>query len=189
MRLFVAIEIDAAARLAIADAQSRLRRRFGGRSGDPRWVHPDLMHVTLVFIGEADEARAGAVMRALATPLECCPFTLELGGLGIFPERGAPRVLWLGARSGAADAAALQRLVVDRLRPVAAVADESRPYHPHVTLARWRGRAPRSARDLAAGDGGVRAAVAVERAVLFASRQTAAGPAYTAMTYARLACP
>ena len=56
MRLFVAIDLDAAARASIADEQRRLAACTAG--GTPvRWVKPDQLHLTLVFLGEVQEAR------------------------------------------------------------------------------------------------------------------------------------
>jgi 2'-5' RNA ligase len=187
MRLFMAVELDEGTRAAVAAEQARLRRRVS----DPavRWVRPELMHLTLVFIGHVDDTRAAAIEESMSAPIALCPFDLQLGGSGVFPERGAPRVLWLGVRAGAAQMVALQERVAARLEPLGVPCD-ARLFHPHLTLARWKERGSRTSRDrLALPDAAVVATLHVSRATLFASKLSAGGPSYTAMTGATLSCP
>jgi RNA 2',3'-cyclic 3'-phosphodiesterase len=187
MRLFVAVELDQAARVAVASEQARLRRRAADAA--LTWVAPELMHLTLVFLGHVDDGCAAAIQQAIAAPVPLCPFDLQLGGIGVFPEHGPPRVLWLGARAGAAQAAALQRIIAARVERVGIPA-ETRPFHPHLTLARWKERAPRSVRArIVHAEAPPVASVHVNRATLFSSTLSNAGPSYTAMTHADLTCP
>jgi 2'-5' RNA ligase len=146
-RLFVAIDLSDAARQAIAAEQARIvaavvnvvnGANVGNvRSGAVRCVRPDHLHVTLAFIGDVAESRAAAIVEAWAAPLAAAPFEVAFGGVGVFPSRGAPRVLWLGLTSGAEEVGAVQRLVAARLEAIG-VAFEHAPFHPHLTLARWR---------------------------------------------------
>jgi 2'-5' RNA ligase len=152
-RLFVAIDLSDAARQAIAAEQERIvaavvnvvncENRVNRvnvanvRSGAVRCVRPDHLHVTLAFIGDVAESRAAAIVEAWAAPLAAAPFEVAFGGVGVFPSRGAPRVLWLGLTSGAEEVGAVQRLVAARLEAIG-VAFEHAPFHPHLTLARWR---------------------------------------------------
>jgi 2'-5' RNA ligase len=187
MRLFMAVELDDDARLAVAAEQARVRRRVDDAGA--RWVRPELMHLTLVFIGQVDDTRVPAFHAAMSTPVQLPPFRIQLGGVGVFPERGGPRVLWLGVRDGAAQAVALQRLVAERLEPLG-VRRETRPFHPHVTLARWKEQASRSIRDrVVHPEAPAVATVNVGRITLLASTLSARGPSYTAMTHALLSCP
>ena len=64
MRLFVATDLDAAAREEIAALQWRLVRRVPDQSS-LKWTKPDQMHLTLVFIGEADEALTAKLIVAM----------------------------------------------------------------------------------------------------------------------------
>ena len=65
-----------------------------------KWIRPEHMHLTLAFLGEIDPLRGAAVVDAMSQPIEAPPFAIAFGGLGVFPPRGAPRVLWLGLVSG-----------------------------------------------------------------------------------------
>src|SRR5262245_45604943 len=132
MRLFAAIELDEAARAAIAEEQQRLvelLRRHGATV--PRLVSAEHMHLTLVFIGEVADDRAPAIIDAAAAPIAMAPLGVGFGGIGAFPPRGAPRVLWLGIADGAPAVIELQAIVASRLEK-AGVPREDRPFHPHL---------------------------------------------------------
>ena len=185
MRLFVAIELDDRARAAIAEHQQHVQKVVGvGR--DRTWISPARMHLTLAFLGDVKEPHSSEVVRATASPLDVAPFTLALGGVGAFPPRGAPRVIWIGTTTGSAEAIAVQRIVAERLRGVG-VAVESRRFHPHVTLARWRGARPADRARIAAIDDEAEVArVHVDHVTLFESRLSPRGPTYTALARATL---
>jgi len=103
-----------------------------------RWVRAEGLHLTLHFFGELDEGRVGEVLAAVgpvaaATP----PFEIVLGGLGSFPPRREPRVLWLGVGGGGEPLGVLARACRARLGDAGFDVDE-RPYSAHCTLGRPR---------------------------------------------------
>jgi RNA 2',3'-cyclic 3'-phosphodiesterase len=186
MRLFIAIDLDDEARAAIADEQRRMKAAFDASRSSIKWVRPDHMHLTLVFLGEVQETRAPAIIDAMSQPVVQAPFDLAFAGIGLFPPRGAPNVLWVGAAAGEADSIELQRELADRLLRLG-IALEQRPFHPHLTLARWKtSRGADRSRALAAGRDGAIARVHVDHATLYQSRLSAAGPTYTALARATL---
>jgi 2'-5' RNA ligase len=186
MRLFIAIDLDEAARAAIADEQRRLKSVIGETRSAIKWVRPDHMHLTLVFLGEVAEAHAPAIVDAIGEPVTQAPFDLGLGGIGVFPPRGAPNVLWLGAAAGEKESIELQRELADRVQRLG-VALERRPFHPHLTLARWKtSRGADRARALAAGSDRAVATVHVDHTTLYQSRLSPAGPTYTPLARATL---
>jgi 2'-5' RNA ligase len=186
LRLFTAIELTDSARAAIAAEQQRVvegLRRAGGRL---RLVKPEQMHLTLVFIGEVAEERGAAITRVMAEDMPVAPFRLVLGGIGAFPSRGAPRVMFVGVVEGAVQAVDLHARVVARLAQ-ADVPPDARPFHPHLTLGRWRESRP-SDRPVSQARGEV-AAIDVAGVTLFQSRLSSTGPAYTRLAVAPLVCP
>jgi 2'-5' RNA ligase len=186
MRLFVAIDLDEAARESIAQEQHRLMRVFGRQERSLRWVRTDQMHLTLVFIGNVDEARADGIREMMGSELPLPPFVLAFAKTGVFPPHGAPNVLWLGVARGAEEAVELQRAVVDRLVPLG-VERERRPYYPHLTLARWRSsRSADRVRALEASRDEEVARVTVNAVTLYQSRLSPAGAAYVALAHAPL---
>jgi 2'-5' RNA ligase len=186
MRLFAAIELDEPARAAIAEEQRRLAERLREhRASLPRLVNAEHMHLTLVFIGEVAEDRAPAIISAAAEPIAVAPFGVGFGGIGAFPPRGAPRVLWLGVADGAPAVVELQEIVASRLEHVG-VPRERRPFHPHLTLGRWK---ESRASDRPRADETTPAMVArveVDAVALIQSRLSSKGPAYTVLARAVL---
>jgi 2'-5' RNA ligase len=186
MRLFIAVDLDDAARTAIAAEQKRIAAAMRDAKSSLRWVQPAHMHLTLVFLGEVSEPQAPGVVDAIGQPVAAAPFDMTLQGLGVFPSRGGPRAFWIGITEGASDLTNLQLEIARRVAGLGIVL-ESRPFHPHLTLGRWRQSRPSDRRHaLAAARPDVVARVAVAGATLYHSRISSAGPTYTALARANL---
>lgn len=110
-------------------------RRLRDRPGAPRWAGRDARHVTLAFFGEVPETRVPALVEALGF-LGAVGLHLRLAGAGTFPEKGDPRVLWVGVDGDVPALADLAGSVADAARAVGVPVDR-RPYRPHLTLGRW----------------------------------------------------
>ena len=186
MRLFVAVDLDDVARRAIGAEQRRLARGLDSDRSSLKWVDPDRMHVTLVFLGEIAEADGARVVEAIAPDLDAAPFVAAFEQLGVFPSRGAPRALWLGVSEGARELGDVYQQVKGRLQPLGIPLDE-RPFSAHLTLARWRRSRPSDrARALAMGRQAPVARVRVGHVTLYQSRLSSSGPTYTALARATL---
>ena len=175
-RLFVALEIGATALDRVADEQARLAETM--RESSLRWTKRDQLHITLVFIGEVSDDRAAQLVEIMRAPISQPPFRFELGGVGAFPPRGAPRALWIGVKSGAEQVIQLQSLIAGRLEDVG-VEREHRPFSPHLTLARWRESRPSDRPGTSATSSPTIARVDVNTVTLFQSRVSSAGSTYT----------
>jgi len=186
MRLFIAVDLDDAAREAIGAEQGRIASAMGKARGGLKWVKPDHMHLTLVFLGEVGEPQNAAVVAAMGRSIDGSPFHMALEELGVFPSHGAPRVLWIGITEGATQLAEMYQEIAARVA-TCGVALEARPFHPHLTLGRWRdGRSSDRRNALAAMEPGIVARVAVNGATLYHSRLSSTGSTYTALARARL---
>jgi 2'-5' RNA ligase len=138
VRSFVALELDAALRERLSELQKLLRPRLG----DVRLVRPDGIHLTLRFLGQAAPTQNAALPAPLAAAAGACSaFEARVAGVGTFPDRGSPRVLWLGLELP--EPALLLQQACERAARGAGFEPELRPYRPHLTLGRWRERAPR----------------------------------------------
>ena len=180
MRLFVAVEIGSRATQAAGAVVEELRRRAERLAPRARitWVAPERMHLTVAFIGDADEERAARVCRALAAGTGVPAFELTIAGLGAFPRTGQPRVLWAGLTAGRDALLRLERAVVGRLAE-AQIAPEPRAYNPHLTLARVREASGLRAHALFDGLGDEPiGTTAVDAITLFDSRLSSKGPTY-----------
>jgi len=142
VRTFIAIELDAAIRAKLTAAQDRLRQ-CGCRV---KWTKPEQMHLTLKFLGEIEPEQVDAVKRALAMACAAAePFEMALGGLGAFPPRGAPRVLWAGVSERAGALVALQERLEDELASLG-FGRERRGFQAHVTVGRVKDHQTRGLR-------------------------------------------
>jgi RNA 2',3'-cyclic 3'-phosphodiesterase len=125
-RLFVAIDFPAAIKLSLSGLCS-------GVAG-VRWVASENFHLTLRFIGEVDDATAAGIAAALVH-VEMPRFALRLAGVGQF----GGHTLWVGVE----ESAALTRLhaaIESELENIGLADADTRPYQPHVKLARSRRR-------------------------------------------------
>jgi RNA 2',3'-cyclic 3'-phosphodiesterase len=186
MRLFIAADVPDSVREALAGEQKRIAAALAGSGSSLKWVKPEHAHLTLVFIGNVEDARVPAVIDAIAADVDQGPFEAVFEGAGVFPPRGAPRVLWVGVGAGERELIALQHVLASRVAALG-LPIEDRTFHPHLTLARWReSRQSDRARALAAAPRGVVARAHIDGATLYQSRLSPAGPTYTALARANL---
>lgn len=140
MRIFCAVDLPDDVRAQAAAHISRLREAAGGEASPSKisWERAEKLHLTLKFLGELEAARVEAVTRAAKRAGEGVEkFSLTLAEAGAFPAHDNPRVLWLGLRDETRRLAALQ----ERLEEECARENfprETRPFHPHITIARIR---------------------------------------------------
>jgi RNA 2',3'-cyclic 3'-phosphodiesterase len=126
-RLFVAIDPPEEVRGALA--------AMGFGLPGAKWVAQEQLHLTLRFIGEVDGGAFRDIQEALAA-LRARPFLLRLKGVGHFPPRGQPRVLWAGVEP---NSSLLQlRNQVEKALVRTGLEPEHRKFAPHITLARLR---------------------------------------------------
>ena len=115
-------------------------RRLGGPADRVRWASPENVHLTLTFLGDVREEVLGDLHAALE---EVCaghaPFDVELAGLGAFPSAQRARVLWTGVGAGFEELRSLAADLDDAFAHLG-FGREERPYTPHLTLGRVRGR-------------------------------------------------
>ena len=147
------------------------------------------MHVTLAFIGNVPEATLADATAAATEAAETTPaFQLRVAGLGQFPERGRPHVVWLGFT----DPAPLIDLAERARRSLTArdVPFDAKPFRPHLTLARVREESDRiEVRDLTIALRSAKApeaAFAVDALQVIESTLSPKGPRYTARSTAAL---
>lgn len=130
MRLFIGIPLADVVREEIAAIVAELRR--GGE--ELRWSAPEAWHITLQFLGNADAKQLDCLKSSLGE-VHSPPLPVQLGALGAFERAG---VLFVDVEVQP-ELAALQQKVVAATAKCGFV-PEGRPFHPHITLARAKGR-------------------------------------------------
>jgi 2'-5' RNA ligase len=177
-RTFVALSLPD----PVARELGRWIDRLRARLPSIRWVDPARIHLTLAFLGDVPDRALPEVAAAVSAAARRAPaMTLEVSGLGAFPDPRRARVVWAGV--GGPGREALARLQADLAATLADVGfpgPAREPFTPHLTLG--RARAPRGV-DLTTA----RAAAADFRATQFdvteiftcASELRPEGPRYT----------
>jgi 2'-5' RNA ligase len=135
MRLFVALDIDAAIRERIARFLDGVREF----APDARWVRAQSLHLTLKFIGEQPDPKLETIQKALAD-IQSPATGLNFQGCGFFPTARSARVFWIGVEADE-HLAKLAGLVEHALEPLG-IKPEGRDFSPHLTLARGQSAAP-----------------------------------------------
>ncbi len=130
MRLFVAIPLAASAIGELSATAARLRSGEDGL----RWTAPESWHITLQFLGNAGPEQSKCLVAQLHK-LHLPPVPIRLEELGCFDRTG---VVFAGVRVSP-ELLLLQQRVTAATAPCGFVS-ESRPFHPHITLARGKGK-------------------------------------------------
>jgi 2'-5' RNA ligase len=182
MRLFVAVRLADTVVEAAASTARRLHRSLGGRV-DARWVAAEHLHVTVRFIGHVPDDRVNGVLDGLRPAFSIEPFDVGLGGSGVFPPSGPPRVIWVGLTKGQASLGAMRLELDRRLAPLGYEA-EGRAFDAHLTLARIKNierAAARPVREAVAALPPVDRQCQVAAATVFQSHLSPAGSTYEAL--------
>lgn len=127
-RLFVALDFP-------ETIQEQLLELYQYGIPGASWVDYEQLHLTLRFIGEVDGVQFSDIRESLAE-IEVSSFSLTLKGVGFFPPRKTPRILWVGVAAND-ELLQLQKKIERRLVAVG-ISPEKRKFTPHITLARLK---------------------------------------------------
>ncbi|MBK8902020.1 MAG: RNA 2',3'-cyclic phosphodiesterase [Anaerolineaceae bacterium] len=140
IRLFIAIDLPEVVKGALLSAAVLLGQ--GGQTGQRlpdgavRWVKPEQLHLTLRFLGDTAVSQLPILQDQLTRLTAQHPaFHLRQNGLGAFPNRKRPRVVWAGLAGELAALQAMQAELEDRVVALGWPREE-RPFSPHITLGR-----------------------------------------------------
>lgn len=125
-RLFVSIPLPAAIKAEV------------GRLAEPvagvRWVATDQLHLTMRFLGDVESERQDG-LAGLFRSIRVEPFLLPVEGVGAFPPRPPPHVVWVGIGSGHPRLFQLRQRLDDAVLAAGLEAD-LRTFHAHITVGR-----------------------------------------------------
>jgi RNA 2',3'-cyclic 3'-phosphodiesterase len=170
-RLFVAIRPPEPIRDLLIDAMDD--------SPDFRWQDDEQLHLTLRFIGEVDRPLANDVADALAQ-VRSEPFQIRVKDVGRFEQRNSG-ALWAGVEPKAPVAALAAK--IERACVGVGLEPEHRAFHPHITLARWKGRRSHEVQRFLERTGSLKSEpFAVDAFALFESHLSRHGAHYEAVS-------
>jgi 2'-5' RNA ligase len=133
LRSFIAVEIPAEIHRAITRSTASLQKALP--TPLVRWVEPQNIHLTLIFLGDVSPVNLELLAEALKVELTSHEsFSMSVGGLGAFPSSHRPRIVWVGLEAPAA-LTTLQHGVETVAARIGYIPEE-RPFSPHLTIGR-----------------------------------------------------
>lgn len=136
LRLFVAADLPPDLLAALDESLASLRS--SPEFATARWTVPANQHVTLKFLGWVDAGTVDPVLESLAAVASSHELAaITVTGLGAFPSERRARVLWAGLHDPAGLLSALASDLDRALTPLG-FEPETRPFRPHLTLARFK---------------------------------------------------
>jgi 2'-5' RNA ligase len=185
LRTFIAVDPGKPIRDRLVALQDNLARA----GSQMKWVEPDNLHVTLLFLGEVDDREVPDVCRAVTG---CCAVmdavVMTVGSVGCFGNPRRPRTVWAGLTEGGPEMVALHDALESPLLDLGCYRREDRPFTPHITLGRVKGE--RADERLAAAlpnyAGWQSGTADVAEVLVMTSELRPAGPVYTVVSRAKL---
>ena len=139
VRVFVSVGLSSDARDQLVEAVTRIRAEV---PEGIQWSSPYGMHLTLKFLGNIPSSHVSPLLACVEELARANPaFVLNLAGLGIFPNRRKPRVLWGGIGGNLNALSSLQQVAEEAINALG-YPPEQRPFRPHITLGRPRRSVP-----------------------------------------------
>jgi 2'-5' RNA ligase len=179
IRSFIAVPLPPGVKDRLRAAQDRLRPT----AANVKWVAPESLHITLEFLGGVKQEELERTWRMVSAGLRGRPgFLFRLVGIGTFPSRTRPRVIWAGVRDGKDELAALAQRT-EQVCAECGFEPDSRGFQAHVTLGRVREPEPNprlaaAVEELAEEEFGE---APVDRVLLMKSDLTPKGAIYTVL--------
>lgn len=134
--LFIGVPLSLRSIKAVANAASDLKERSASSDLELRWVAPARYQVTLNYLGWCKPGAIVAIRDAVSKAVQGHkPFDMRCRELDAFPDTNKAEVLWAGLDDRMGELAALAQKVAEATEALG-FATSSRPFHPHVTMAR-----------------------------------------------------
>lgn len=129
---FIGINVPEAAAKELAEARGKWNLQ-----SHKKYTRPQDMHITLLFIGSAEETQLQAAAQALEE-ISQAPFDLSINGVKTFGNPQTPRIIY----AAIADSTPLMELQ-EKVREITQkfnLSSDQKPFVPHITLAaKWAG--------------------------------------------------
>jgi len=145
-RAFIALDLSAEVQERLEQVTDELRQSLDGMP--IRWVPSENIHLTLKFLGDVSVSNVEVLTKIIAGVAAAHqPFAISVGGMGVFPDKRRPRVIWIGVE-GPAELQSVQRNIEVETARIG-YQSESRAFKPHLTIGRVsRNAGPRQVRSI-----------------------------------------
>jgi RNA 2',3'-cyclic 3'-phosphodiesterase len=185
IRTFIGIDVGEEIRERLVSLQQNLTLI----EPDVKWVEPENLHLTLLFLGEVDQRETIDICRAAQKAIQAMPvFVMSVEAAGCFPNIRRPRTLWVGVGKGSPEVCAVHDAIEKPLLDMGNYRRETRGYTPHITLGRVKSDRPSDAlaKELQKRQTWSAGEVTVEEVCVMSSVLGTNGPTYTVIGRARL---
>ena len=191
IRSFIAVELPDELKFELSQLEAQLK---SGKQSWVKWVNPNSIHLTLKFLGNIAVDKTEEITKAMEEAAKRIPpFYLKIEGLGVFPNLRRVQVVWVGIGGEIDKLSQLQKGIESKLTRLG-FASESRPFTPHLTLARLRNQASLDERQrfgqfIASTSFDIDYTMEVDAVSLMRSQLTREGAIYNRISLARLEKP
>lgn len=181
MRAFIAVTLPKEIKKSLKHLQCQLQVSTAGI----KWVEPENIHLTLKFLGEVEEKKIvklkGILEEALKDKTE---FLISLSSLGVFPDSGFPRIIWIGINRNNDKVKLIAEELENKTAQIGVIKGK-KAFSAHITLGRIKlnldrenliGQLKKLEHDLPREE----LEFLVNKITLFKSTLTAQGPIYEA---------
>lgn len=186
IRSFIAIDIPQSIKNIIARVQSD----FKESGADVKWVNPELIHLTLKFLGNIKEEQIDEIKKSMIKSVKgITPFFMTLIDIGVFPNIRYPRVIWMGLEDKTERLLILQKNIEENLN-ILGFTPEERKFSPHLTIGRLKSLKGKSrlANMIHAKKGmNIDGSISVNKINLMKSELRVTGPIYSVLETVSLA--
>ena len=131
IRSFVSIDLEDA---KILSGIESIMSSLSALGGDLKPVERENIHLTLKFLGNLSAPKLGEIKSALAQ-VTFPPFSIEIKGAGVFPNLKRINVIWVGIGEGWSQIELIFEQT-EKLLHQLGFSRETRPFSPHITVAR-----------------------------------------------------
>jgi len=132
LRSFISLDLPE----EFTDEIERVQHELSASGADLNLVDPEKVHITLKFLGEINENQVDEVYRGVKDGVEDIGvFKASIEELGVFPDMGYIKVIWLGVGKGSDNVCRVHQGVERNLVDLG-FEEEEHEFVPHATLAR-----------------------------------------------------
>ena len=175
VRAFLSIDIEDQSLLSQIQ---NIQQKLDLSAAKMKIVKSENIHFTLLFFGDTSLTRLEQIQASLER-IKIVPFEIEIAGVGAFPNRRRPRIIWIGVGHNASKVLSLKDEIDSSLIELD-YQPEKRKYTPHATIARVRhvNDSKRIADNLEYLSNEVIGTMSVNKVTMMKSTLTPSGPIY-----------
>ena len=133
IRSFIAFDLESE---QVLNKLGHLQKLLVETGADLRPVAPQNIHVTVRFLGDISPTMVDKLLTIMQN-VKFTPFTIQLKGLGIFPNPNYPRVVWAAMTEGTEQLKSIFTQLEPQIKALGFAADQY-GFSPHLTIARVR---------------------------------------------------